>query len=319
MKNKKGAVNIEEEISLNLLENGLDFIDNSLDSILDSKDKHALKYSVLHLSAGIELVLKEILMQEHWSLVFEKVDLANYSDLKSGNFISVCFNTAIKRIENIVGVKINKDTINRLNEIKKIRNKIEHFSFTENVIALKTIVSDVLSYILELIDERLIVDNYSRNVQYLLYTISNKSRTFEDDVDLRFGRIHDSLLRLKKSGIVILSCPSCFQNAFPLSEDTCLFCGYTDTPENVARAYIENVLGISEYLEVKDGGEFPLTDCPECDNHSLVMTDDSCICFSCLTKRPRSDYDYCNDCNALFIEHSGEHGRCDGCNSSLNN
>ena len=57
------------DIRLDLFENGLDFIDNSLDQILNLTDHHKLKYSILHLSAGIELVLKEILQREHWSLL----------------------------------------------------------------------------------------------------------------------------------------------------------------------------------------------------------------------------------------------------------
>ncbi len=320
MKNKKGAVNIEEEISLNLLENGLDFIDNSLDSILSSNDKHALKYSVLHISAGIELVLKEILMQEHWSLVFEKVDLASDSKLKSGDFISVTFDTTIKRLENIVGVKIDKAAKDKFDEIRKIRNKIEHFSFSENDKALKSIVSDVLYHILDITSNNVDVELYSDYTQTLFNSIMKKASNFERCVNLIYESIKDRLRELSEEGVDIVKCPTCFKNTFPLSENnTCLFCGYTDTPENVARAYIENVLGISEFLEVKDGGEFPLTDCSECDKHSLVMTDDSCICFSCSTKRPRSDYDYCNYCNAPFIEYPGDQGRCSGCNSNVNN
>ena len=48
-----------DAIKLSLIENGLDFIRAGLKSITANESKFDLKYAVLHISAGIELVLKD--------------------------------------------------------------------------------------------------------------------------------------------------------------------------------------------------------------------------------------------------------------------
>ncbi|MCK5581837.1 MAG: hypothetical protein KAJ18_11260 [Candidatus Omnitrophica bacterium] len=66
----------KEQIEFQILENGLDFILSALNYISGPKEKSDLKYGVLRLSSGCELVLKERLRQEHWSLVFENIKKA---------------------------------------------------------------------------------------------------------------------------------------------------------------------------------------------------------------------------------------------------
>jgi len=100
--------------NLSLLENGLESIFSGIDNFINvetvdmvfllKKDKRLdtynekkidhkrIKYAVLHLFAGIELVLKERLRREHWSLIFEKTDKANKLSLDKGDFVSVNFN-----------------------------------------------------------------------------------------------------------------------------------------------------------------------------------------------------------------------------------
>ena len=65
-----------KKIVLNLLENGLDYIYEAVEPIFVAHklSQHSWKYSVLHLYSGIELLLKERLRQEHWSLIFENVE-----------------------------------------------------------------------------------------------------------------------------------------------------------------------------------------------------------------------------------------------------
>ena len=71
-KKKTVPVSQSEALEYTLLENGLDFISSALKHLKNQPTKRELKYAVLHLSAGIELILKERLKREHWSLVFDK-------------------------------------------------------------------------------------------------------------------------------------------------------------------------------------------------------------------------------------------------------
>jgi hypothetical protein len=64
-----------------LLENGLDFVPSSLEHLTaasatsapeNGSQKRHLKYALIHLGSGIELVFKERLRQEDWQLLFQE-------------------------------------------------------------------------------------------------------------------------------------------------------------------------------------------------------------------------------------------------------
>ena len=71
--------------------------------------------------------------------------------------------------------------------------------------------------------------------------------------------------------------------------------------ENDASAYVENVLGIDEYSCVKDGGEFPVYDCPECGHDQLVYDAeaDKYHCFHCSEDFTSDRLFVCSECNRL--------------------
>jgi len=54
---------------------------------------------VLHLSAGIELVLKDRLFREDWTQIFFKPEDATPEKYRSGNFKSVGLDDCLKRLE----------------------------------------------------------------------------------------------------------------------------------------------------------------------------------------------------------------------------
>ena len=89
----------DDDIQLSMLENGLDFIASGLKHIASPVSKFDLKYAVLHLSAGIELVLKDRLMREDWKQIFVKPEDATQEKLKSGNFKSVNLYQCLERLE----------------------------------------------------------------------------------------------------------------------------------------------------------------------------------------------------------------------------
>ena len=303
-----------KEIEFDLLENGLDFIVNSLKPILESKNDHDLKYSVLHISAGTELILKEILRAEHWSLIFVNIDQASYSKLRTGDFQSVTFETILLRLQNIADIEVPPNAIKFIRELRKKRNRIEHFAFKEIDVAIKSNVSKVLSHLLELIKENLEIKKFSNKSQLLYRDILKKSATFNEFTYITYSKLKKNIEQYEKDAIKIIDCPECFQKTLPLDGGiACLFCGYTDTPENVAHLYIENILGLSEYLEVKDGGYFPLENCPDCGTRTLLVQDHDFLCFCCSTKWGIDDLRTCDWCNEYYKGKDGDFGMCDEC------
>jgi len=124
-------------LQLNLFENGLDFILSALNYLkhTNENDKNLsnVKYAVLHMSAGVELILKYRLSLEHWSLLFSKIEVANIQKLKNGDFQSVDSKECITRLENICGLSISQSMKESIRSLRDKRNKLEHFEIDESV------------------------------------------------------------------------------------------------------------------------------------------------------------------------------------------
>lgn len=304
-----------KEINFDLLENGLDFIDNSLKPILESQNEHELKYSVLHISAGIELILKEILKIEHWSLIFENVNKANLTKLGTGDFESASYETVIHRLENIANINISENAKKYIRQLRNRRNRIEHFEFKEIDAAIKSIVSNVLSHIIEIIAENIIIKEYSKRSQTLYKDILKKSAKFNEFTTLTNDKLAKDLDVLKEKKVKLLNCPECFQHTLPLDENLkCLFCGYNDTAENVVYAYVEKIWGVNEYAQVKGGEYFPIEECPDCKTETLLVKNDySYLCFSCGKDWQIDELKNCDWCDRLFRNEEINAGMCKDC------
>lgn len=308
----KKAIN---EIKFDLLENGLDFVLSALDLIIEPKTETQLKYSILHLSAGIELILKERLRNEHWTLIFENTNSANTSDLSSGDFQSVNLENALIRLENVCGIIIPDKDKQYLRELRKRRNRIEHFAFKEIEPAIKSLASKVLSIIFTFITESFDHNSLTDKSQEQIEILRKNSKKFTEFIDLRLAQIKDELIKQKKS-IYIIRCPMCYQESFILADDLkCLFCGYSDTPETAAENYVENVLRVNRYYEVTQGGHYPLEECPDCGNTTMVDDGETFICFTCLSKWDRDEFNDCSGCGQLYRVHEGDY--IDVCESCL--
>lgn len=65
----------DKKINFGLLENGLDFILSAIINLKEGDDKVKLKYGVLHLSAGVDLIFKYLLSKEHGRYYFIKLSM----------------------------------------------------------------------------------------------------------------------------------------------------------------------------------------------------------------------------------------------------
>lgn len=301
-------------IEFDLIENGLDFVLSSLNPIVKSTNQHDLKYSILHLSAGTELILKERLRREHWTLIFNKTDSANLNGLKSGDFQSVNLDNLLNRLENICEIQFEDSEKKYLKELKKRRNRIEHFEFKENDTAIKSLTSKVLSVIFTFIQEHFPRDTLTKNSQNQITELRKKIADFDEFTEFRLIQISKVIEKESKDHHII-ECPACYQHAFVLKDKlTCLFCGYSDDPETVAIEYIENILDINAYYEIKSGGYFPLEECFECEEETMVDNREDFICFSCHSKWSRADVLECGGCADLFLRDEDTFMNiCDAC------
>ena len=311
-------------MKFSVLENGFDFVLESIRNIqtatqeTDANSKQRLlKYALLHLSSGMELIFKYRLKQEHWTYVFQKMDTADKNKLKSGDFISVDNQTIIDRLNRFCDIGFDMNDAIQLKSLKEKRNRLEHFEFNDQAVSVESTVYKCITILLKTIEANYVFDEFNPNEKELFKLIH--SELFE------LGKHYNELksltqeeLRQKKLESCVIGCPNCYE-VFLLPDETsatCQFCGYFASGEEVASDYIRNVIGIDDYKTIKDGGEFPQYECPECGVDSLVFDNAATltvICFSCGYKEDISKFNFCSSCNALFYKTADDIGICPDC------
>lgn len=120
-----------------LVRNALDFLRRSVDELKDNP-----KY--IDFCTAIELFLKARLLLEHWALIYEDPKKANLNGFLRGDFTSVGMEAAIKRLREVVNLRISKDAERAFNGIRQHRNKLVHFfhpTYTSELVG--TSVEDV--------------------------------------------------------------------------------------------------------------------------------------------------------------------------------
>lgn len=98
----------------------------------------------------------------------------------------------------------------------------------------------------------------------------------------------------------------------------CKLCFYEDTVTEAAELYIDRVKNLNRYEVGKDGGEYPLYSCPDCEKESFVydnLINNIGFCYSCENSQNLSlrdcDLKFCSRCNMLYRKTDSE--ICDNC------
>jgi hypothetical protein len=298
------------------LENGLDFILRALEYLDGKPTKRDLKYAVLHLHSGIEIILKERLRREHWSLIFEKPEDATKEKYETGDFFSVSWNTCLKRLGGICEIEISEQDINALNKLKNKRNRLEHFGIVDNEYAVKASTVPALTFVNDFINGEIGQESMTDNEQHLLHLIREGLSGFTDFVNKRMQIIKADLESFEGS---VVTCPDCSQDTWTIdAELKCLFCGHQQLElESAINEFVENVLGI-DWHSIARGADSPVYQCPGCGMETLVDVSSNqrlekprFICFSCGNNWAWGGLEFCGGCGQPF-EPNGM-AVCDDC------
>ncbi|PCL95028.1 hypothetical protein [Paenibacillus lautus] len=302
------------DVEFELFENGLNFVVSALEYLDEPIQPSDLKYAILHLSSGIELILKERLRREHWTLLFTKVDKASLQDYKNGKFTSASFDDCIARLVNICEVDISSQQRKNLNSLRDKRNRFEHFGIVDTSEALKATVADALNFLIDFISDEL--EDELDNDEMMI--IREEVLKFDAFIKQRWKAIGDQIAKLQ----LVVTCPRCLQDAADLSDGFhCLFCGYkNDDPEEIANEYVSEVLRESKYEVVTQGGEWPIYSCPDCGYETLVRTEEGFICFTCADKWDFGDLEECMRCGSTYcFTKDGGASLCENCLDYIRN
>lgn len=306
-------------MKITLIENALDFILSAVEHAKEDGDRN-LKYAILHLSDGIELVLKEKLRREHWSLLFADVNKASENALKTGEFKSVDFDECVERLESISELNM-KSHINLLRLLRRHRNKLQHFEYSGSRNEVISILVKTWGFVWDFLHDHLpdVVEDQSATIDKIRGFMTENESFVRDRLD----SIKSVVDEFRASSNAVLDCPKCLQEFLLIpggEEDShCLFCRYTASPEEAVDDWCFEFFGIQDPKErYTNPDRFR---CPECGRDTLIQQefggmnppDPGWVCFNC---GETWDYDgiaFCDSCHEPYTSIEDDLGMCSDC------
>lgn len=310
-------------VSLRVLANGLDFIADALDQLIavptaePPEVQRLCKYALLHLSSGVELVLKARLLHDHWTYVFSDMNRADETKLASGDFVSVGADKLIDRLSTLCGIEIAVEAVAAFKAIRSMRNRAEHFVMSENVHAIESAVKrglpPVIDFVVEYCGEAAAVAPVMGLLDRIKPGVTQITESFDQTARIAQAQAHS----FESLGGTVLRCPECLAAPTLLidGDSRCVLCDYRAEGPSASALYVETVLGISAYEAVTSGGDFPVHNCPECQSESLVIGDEDgkAICFTCGFKAEDSCFADCSSCGQMYLRGVDELPACVPC------
>lgn len=294
-----------DNISLNLLENGLDFIIRGLDElyVYDSEERFIIpvskpqkdyKYGILHLFAGFLLLLKEKLSRDTPILIYsdfpENIEKLN-QQLNQGNRPStVDLKEALRRLKELDNIEnrvnFTDADISVIKEIQKYRNTFEHYKI-ESVETLE--LKNLLISFIDLID-RFLNEHLQINITSL---------------DLS-----------PEIGLKIQSIKSIYDRMVKESEIAIKVRGKEKVKEfkKVRRSVLRNLQEKNEIYFNDTNEDYNIFHtCPKCHEETLIFEGEFagvCTNKKCYEYTPLTN---CDKCGAITIGYDWEETWCEYC------
>ena len=126
---------VPKDLKLNLFENGVDFIRSAIEDyfLKDTAKPAAFKYAVLHMYAGVLLLLKERIRREAPLLVFS-------ANKKTLNF------SEIQSTLPFAGVTLKASDLNMLKKFQEQRNVLEHYECNLDLETTKALLGQLAAW-----------------------------------------------------------------------------------------------------------------------------------------------------------------------------
>jgi len=284
---------------MTLLQNAEDFLREAVYHAKEATPRN-WKYAILHLCSALELLLKAILEQEHWSLIFENVNEASRPKLYSGNFRSVRFDTAVERLQGILGSPLTPKDVKFLKTLRDRRNCLMHFAANLNINETMSLVARGLNLFLDL------RESYLTSDRELEYEVNQTLQDFQNYVKERLRRLAKELKDAERPHRLFRTCHHCAQETIVLRDDRacCLFCG--------------EEYSLDELAEIAEGRGGP---CPQCEGGSLAFVllnndEGKFVCVRCGFETSENHNISCVHCGTVFWSEDG-FLLCDDCWENL--
>ncbi|WP_327180384.1 hypothetical protein OG599_34945 (plasmid) [Streptomyces sp. NBC_01335] len=141
--------------------NGLDYLVSVTEHLTIGREPsaRAMKYAVLHLAAGAEVLLKARLQMVHWSLVFANPGEATREALENGTLNSCSPGETRKRLTNMADIKFSQSEKAALSDLAERRNALQHYGLVgENAKAgkVESTTAQVLNFLISFVNEHIL-------------------------------------------------------------------------------------------------------------------------------------------------------------------
>lgn len=306
----------EEDVEYEPVENALDFLESAADLLGGDPTRRDLKYAVLHLYAGVEVLAKARLTRHDWREVVmpRQRDMITAERFALGDFKSVSAEDALDRLSELGLSPLNADDLGAIEQLKALRNRLQHYGLRESAVALKARAARVLSAALSLANSGFEPDEFTVEEAALLGKVRAAADRFADFVR---GHWHAVNSRLDPA-LPVVECITCGEVGVQVGADAspvrCAFCGRRYPPgEELVDEYVWAFHRTDHYLSIKDGDELPVHCCPSCLEDSLVadlpareLTDPGYVCLACGYTAEQSEMRRCAECNEVVHTKHGE-------------
>lgn len=199
-----------EALFRRLVENALDFFGRAVDEVDASP-----KFSIIHFSTAVELILKARLLKEHWSLVFSDLEAAHPDKLLSGEFRSVDLHETRVRLKRIAGEDLGAAERDTFMELRDHRNRLIHFVHGDygeegDDRTQQETVSELCRGWFYL--HGLLADRWSEEFSDFgdeLDELSERLTGIRQFLEAKYDAIEERLLSLRREGRPVLECRVC--------------------------------------------------------------------------------------------------------------
>ena len=265
------------KVAFYLLDNSFDLLKSSLEIVKNfgrfsySKEIFELKSALICATASVELLLKAKIASIDWKQLFNNPKKADKDKLLTGEFYSIKSENCIYRLEKISKIKLNTKLKAKLENIRRIRNKVIHYHYEVKKDNFLNLIACVFDIFIEFYKENIFDDLCEEHDR--TFKIDFELKDIQEYLDVRLDSVKKRLANHKRPMTYYLSeCPNCFQDAFILKDNAnlmCLFCGEERFIPDEASRY--------KAISKK---------CPVCNIHSMTLLDhikeDNCYeCIIC--------------------------------------
>jgi len=304
------------EVRFEPVENALDYLASAADQLGEGVDARDLKYGVLHLYAGMEVLAKAVLLRqaEDWR---EVVVLSQRSDMTRerfdrGDFRSVGPVDALRRLAALGHSTLEDKDLEAIEKLGRLRNRLQHFGLVEEERVVIARATPVLSSAVRLLGRNFAPEDFKDREAELYSEVRRALEQFQEFLDEHLAAIEADF----DDSLTATECPRCGQLALELDGEgsgRCLFCTERPLAEEMAGDLQSWALHASKGVDER------VHECPECEQWALVenmptrkLLTEGYVCLACGFQAEGSDLNRCGRCGVPYLDRY-ESVMCDAC------